>query len=156
MDRLEESLTAYELAWLDMGITIWQDQLRKLRAVRKGSLYRSFGSKLIQGAEYDTLEFTFLEYGLYVDSGVGYGYRMFNDGGDLKFLDKEVRAERGLDKPRKRGPKWGGGKTSGNPRSPRRWYLRKLYSSVKVLQEHMALIAGDSAAGVICDALNGL
>ena len=67
--------------------------------------------------------------------------------GDVKCLDPKYREEHNLNEPRKRGPKWGGGKTSGNPRESRRWFSTKYYRSVMRLKEFMADSIGEEFIG---------
>lgn len=76
------------------------------------------------------MAFKFLEYGIYVDLGVGNGYRHGN-GGDLAFLGKAYRAEHHLGKARERKP----------------WFNKSWYISVEVLKNRLAEILGDDFAG---------
>ena len=134
-------------AWNKTMLDIWQEQIVKLDVIDTTKLYHSPG--IIRFIPDDDgkfhsfeIDFGFLEYGLWQDLGTGYGYALGN-GGDLPFLDENYRKEHRLDKPRKRGPKWGGGYTSGNPRERRRWFSTKYYSSVMNLRDFMAESLGD-------------
>lgn len=144
-----ERVSAYEQAWLSVGVEIFREQIRKRGIIDTGRLHEDWHTSQFSSAGTDTLRITFMQYGLYMDAGVGYGYRMFNDHGDLKFLDKATRAARGLNRPRRRGPGWGGGYTSGKPREPRPWFHRKMYRSLLVMKEDLAQITGEAALAVI-------
>lgn len=146
-------ITAYEKAWTETMIEIWEDRLRQLDVVDKGQLIGSLHGSVSQSGGSDILTHRFMEYGLNVDKGTGYGFIKGN-GGDLHILDPGYRAEHGLDKPKKRGPGWGGGYTSGNPRKRRPWFNRKYYASVMRLKERMELIYGESFEGMIADVFN--
>ena len=118
-------------AWRDKMIQIWQDRLDLLGVHDTGALRRSVrpgATDLTPGKQ--TLAFRYLEYGIYVDLGVGNGYRHDN-GGDLQFLGKAYRALHHMGRPRERRP----------------WFNRSWYISVEVLKRHMAAILGDQFAG---------
>lgn len=78
-----------------------------------------------------SLAFRYLEYGIYVDLGVGNGYRRGN-GGDLPFLDTVYRLEHHLGKPRQRRP----------------WFNKSWYISVMVLKDKLADLMGEEFAGL--------
>lgn len=75
-----------------------------------------------------------------------------NDG-DLDFLNKQYRAERELDKPKKVGPAWGGRVAGGVPIGRRDWFSAKYYASVMKLNEHEASFYGDAYNGLMASAL---
>lgn len=137
-------------------IDIWAERIAKLDIIDTGALWRSpkVLSVKADGRFYDiTLSHTFLEYGLWQDLGVGREIPHGNPG-DVKCLDPEYREENNLNQPRKRGKKWGGGMTSGNPRERRRWLSPKYYSSVMNLRDFMAESLGDEFKSMFCNALD--
>lgn len=121
----------YLKAWRMKMVQIWQDRLDLLGVHDTGALKRSVkaGELNLRDAEAD-MAFKFLEYGIYVDLGVGNGYRHGN-GGDLAFLGKAYRAEHHLGKARERKP----------------WFNKSWYISVEVLKNRLAEILGDDFAG---------
>lgn len=142
-------------SWNKTMLTIWRERIELLDVIDRHNLYRSPAViKFNTGPDgrlmsFD-ISFGFLEYGLWQDLGVGYGYSHDN-GGDLPFLEETYRQEHRLDKPKKRGPKWGGGYTSGNPREPRPWFSPKYYSSVMNLSDFMAESLGQEFVGLFAD-----
>ena len=97
----------------------------------------------------------FAQYGVYQALGVGYGY-IHSNGGDLPFLGAAYRQEHRLNEPRKRGPAWGGGYTSGEPRQRRDWITPRLYGSVMKMAEVMAQMTGQMGVAMVCDALESV
>lgn len=146
----------YVEAWNKTMIDIWRERMRLLGVFDSGSLWRSPVALKVQadGRFYDiTLSQTFLEYGLWQDLGTGREIPHGNPG-DVKCLDPDYREEHKLNEPRKRGKKWGGGVTSGNPRERRRWFSTKYYSSVMNLRDFMAESIGDEFKAMFCAALD--
>lgn len=141
--------------WTREQIKIWQEKIEHFRITDTGALHQSFREAISATSTGTTIMMKFLQYGIYQALGVGYGYRHDN-GGDLPFLDDEYRETHGLDKPRKRGPKWGRGKTSGKPRERRDWYSKKLYMSTMAMVEDLGRILGEEAAHVVCDNLTDM
>ena len=140
-------------AWNKTMIDIWQERIYKLKVMDKKELYRSPVIFLFDPDDRIldiSIGFKFNEYGLWQDLGTGYGYTR-NNGGDLKFLDDTYREKHRLNKPRKRGPKWGGGYTSGFPRERRRWFSTKYYSSVMNLRDFLAKSLGKEFVGLFAD-----
>ena len=127
----EKSDVLYLKAWRMKMVQIWQDRLDLLGVHDTGALRRSVkaGELNLRDAEAD-MAFKFLEYGIYVDLGVGNGYRHGN-GGDLAFLGKAYRAEHHFGKARERKP----------------WFNKSWYISVEVLKNRLAEILGDDFAG---------
>lgn len=152
MDRIKDA-DLYINEWTRTQLLIWREKLERQKIIRSGALHESFKQSILRAGDSTTITMTFLQYGVYQELGVGYGYTHGN-GGDLPFLDKAYREEHGLNKPRKVGPAWGGKKTSGKPRQRREWYAKKLYMSTMAMVEDLARIYGDNAAQVICDALS--
>ena len=142
--------------WNDMMLDIWAERIYKLGVRDTNALYHSLRAFDVKadGRFLDlTLSHSFLEYGIWQDLGTGYGYRLDN-GGILEFLDEDYRREHQLDKPRKRGPKWGGGYTSGTPRERRRWESPGYYRSALKLRDFMAGSLGEEFVGILCSALD--
>lgn len=138
--------------WTRTQLMIWREKIERLKIVRSGALHESFKQSILRAGDSTTITMVFLQYGIYQELGVGYGYTHGN-GGDLQFLDKAYREKHKLNVPRKVGPAWGGYKTSGNPRHARQWYAKKLYMSTMAMVEDLARIYGDNVAQVICNAL---
>ncbi len=112
-------------------VEIWRDRLDLLGMYDTGALRRSLakGAFTVGDACAD-MAFQFLKYGIYVDLGVGNGYRHGN-GGDLEFLGRAYRHEHHLGKARERKP----------------WFNKSWYISVEILKNHLASILGDQFSG---------
>lgn len=143
--------------WNATMVDIWQERIWLFKKNNNalydsGELYRSPRVlKIRTDADGRFLDFDlsheFLEYGLWQDMGTGREMKIGNPG-DVQCLDPEYREKNGLNEPRKRGPKWGGGKTSGNPREERRWFSTKYYRSTMRLKEFMAESIGKEFVGM--------
>ena len=145
-----EDRIKYQDAWAKMMVDIWREKIERLHVIDSYRLHQDMNENLTtSGSEISVIQHKFMEYGIYQDCGVGYGYK--DNGGNLKFLDESYRIEHGLDEPRKRGPRWGGGYTSGNPRKPREWFSRAYFASVMVLKEEMAYMYGQEFTGLLVD-----
>lgn len=119
----------YVEAWNKTMIDIWQERINKLKVMDTGALWRSPLQLPVRadGRFYDiTLSQNFLEYGLWVDLGVGREVPHSNHG-DI-----------GRDKTRQR----------------RRWFSVKYYSSVMALRDFMAESLGDEFKSIFCAALD--
>lgn len=124
-------LEPYISAWRDKMVEIWRDRLDLLGVHDTGALRRSVQEgQFSVGDTRADLAFRFLDYGIYVDLGVGNGYRHDN-GGDLEFLGAVYRHEHRLGKPRERRP----------------WFNKSWYISVEILKSHLASILGDQFSG---------
>ena len=74
-------LEPYIKAWRDKMVEIWRDRLDLLGVHDTGALRRSVQEgQLSLGDARADMAFRFLEYGIYVDLGVGNGYRHDNGG----------------------------------------------------------------------------
>lgn len=124
-------------------VQIWEEKLLMLGVYSTGALLGSV-SGAVNG---DLMTFRFLQYGVYVDSGVGYLYKGHN--GNIDFLDEAYRFEHDLDVPKKVGPAWGGGYTSGKPRQKKPWFNKKFFASTMKLKADLARIVGDNFAGIV-------
>lgn len=140
---MTDDISQYEIGWTDKMIEIWDEKLTLLGVYDTGSLLASLNSNIAG----NLIEFRFLQYGIYQDSGVGYLYKGHE--GDIPFLDQAYREEHGLDVPKHTGPAWGRRWTSGNPRKPRPWFNKKWYSSVMRLKEDIARIVGEEFIGIV-------
>lgn len=129
-----------------MQIEIWRDRMERLGVLDKGRLRDSVTGDLRASGDGAAMVFAFISYGIYQDRGTGRGYVRGN-GGDLPFLGKAYRAKHGLDKPRKRGPAWGGGMTSGEVRERRPWFSRAWWVTQQVVREGMVRLIGDAYKG---------
>lgn len=140
-------------AWNDTLIRIWLERIVKLRAYSTRFLFKSLKALPVRDdgrfIDFEVAQM-FSEYGLWVDMGVGREFKSHSadNAGDLKILDKEYRRKHGLDRPRKRGPKWGGGYTSGRPRKEKPWFSIKYYASVMRLKEFLAESIGQEFLGL--------
>lgn len=124
-------LEPYISAWRDKMVEIWRDRLDLLGVHDTGALRRSVQEgQFSVGDTRADLAFRFLDYGIYVDLGVGNGYRHDN-GGNLEFLGAVYRHEHRLGKPRERRP----------------WFNKSWYISVEILKSHLASILGDQFSG---------
>lgn len=153
MAELEDS-DKFVRGWTKEMLIIWREKIERFRMIRTGAMHGSLDSIIRGTAEGKMIEFAFAKYGVYQAFGVGYGYAQDN-GGDLKFLDKDYRREHKLDVPRKVGPAWGGYFTSGNPRKRRDWIHPKLYVSQKVLVEMLTKIHSEIVAAMVSNGLSG-
>lgn len=152
----EEERRKFVNGWNNTMIDIWQERISLLGVYDSGALWRSPVALKVQadGRFYDvTLSQKFLEYGLWQDLGTGREIPHANDG-KVQCLDPVYRDEHNLDEPRKRGPKWGGGYTSGHPRQRQRWFSTKYYSSVLKLRDFMAESLADEFKGLFCSSLD--
>lgn len=151
-DRLK-----YMNAWSDMMINIWREKIERLHVIDTYRLHQQMSENVVGTPDFATIQHKFMQYGIYQDCGVGYGYKKSqkrNEFGPwLDFLDYSYREENRLDIPRKVGPAWGGGYTSGNPREPREWFSRPYFASVMVLKEQMAYMYSEEFCGLIVDAI---
>lgn len=151
----EDSLKAIDQwidGWSDKMIEIWQEKQLDLQVHDTGALAASMTEDVTHAGMSAHIQMQFAQYGVYQAFGVGYGY-IHSNGGDLPFLAPDYRHEHHLDEPRKRGPGWGGGYTSGEPRKRRDWLYPKLYGSVMKMAEAMAQMTGQMGVALVCDAL---
>ena len=148
----KQGLDDFERGWTDFMVDIWRERMAMLKINNTGALRSSLEGDVSGGEGQRKISHKFLMYGIYVAAGVGRGYKPGN-GGDLEFLSPEYRKEHGLDKPRKRGPAWGGGMTSGKPRKARDWFSRKYYYSMRRLMEKEAQYYGETYNGLMIQAV---
>ena len=131
-NRRTDSIREYSQGWFDKMVEIWRDRLDVLGVHDTGHLRGSVKKGHFSiGEAGGSLTFLYLEYGIYVDLGVGNGYRRDN-GGDLPFLDPAYRLEHHLGKPRQRRP----------------WFNKSWYISVMVLKDKLADVIGEEFASL--------
>lgn len=165
MAEVIDELLKYEKGWTENMGDYWRERMERLRTIDTGALYASIKGHLEQGSV-TTIEHNFLQYGIYVAAGVGPAHVwkkwteaqggekiMRPNDGDLDFLNKQYRAERELDTPKKVGPAWGGRVAGGVPKGRRDWFSAKYYASVMKLNEHEASFYGDAYNGLMASAL---
>ena len=165
MAEVIDELLKYEKGWTENMADYWRERMERLRTIDTGALYASIKGHLEQGTV-TTIEHAFLQYGIYVAAGVGPAHVwkkwteaqggekiMRPNDGDLDFLNKQYRAERELDTPKKVGPAWGGRVAGGVPKGRRDWFSAKYYASVMKLNEHEASFYGDAYNGLMASAL---
>ena len=131
----QDDLNKYEVGWTKEMMVYWRERMMKLSIYRTGDLYRSFIGKRHPGPT-TTIEHTFAQYGIYVEAGVGNGYKTKEKGnnGDLKFLADHSRKHR--------------------QRKP--WFSKKYYSSIMKLSEVEACFYGQAYQGLIATALENI
>ena len=110
-----------------MMVTIWQDKLRQLDVIDTGNLYASVAASGVQGVDGTyVIPHKFVEYGIYVDSGVGKGFTPGN-GGDLGFTPL---------------------------REPKPWFSKKYYASFLTLRDAVSDILGHDFMNRIASAFS--
>lgn len=82
--------------WAETVIKIWNEKINKLRIGHSGELATSFSHHVIYSAagSLPRIEFFFLNYGRFVDMGVGRGYRDINYNYRGKLSGIEVRKKK--------------------------------------------------------------
>ena len=130
-ENLSEMLDPYAREWRDMMVDIWRDKLDFFGIHDTGALSANVmeGSYLNDNGQL-LIDFQFLEYGIFVDSGVGKGYTKGNNG-DLEFLNPYYRYTHKLKKPREKRP----------------WFSHSWYISREVIKEKAAQMAGEAFVG---------
>lgn len=144
----EEDIRKWEEGWSEMMVKIWREKILDLHIVDTMRLHNSMSYAVQDLGGQIQIAHEFMLYGIYVARGVGSGYRRDN-GGNLEFLDPDYRRQHGLNKPRKKGPAWGGGYTSGKPRTRRDWFTPRYLSSINVLTEVEMQMYGEAYMGTL-------
>ena len=120
---------AYIDGWASMMIHIWEEKILMLIGPgNTGALYHSLQQEIIRqsGGDATTIDHFFNYYGVYVDAGVGNGFKRGN-GGDLGFTPT---------------------------RKPKRWLSPKYFSSIHKLVEKMSELDGEEFAIMIRRIIN--
>ena len=127
----QKAIKEYPKAWHEKMCEIWRDKIDLLGVFDTGALRNSvLPAQLKQDGMTLDLSFHFLEYGIYVDRGVGNGYKHDN-GGDLGFLGAAYRHEHHYhNKIRKKRP----------------WFSTSWRISTEVIKDKMADLMGESFA----------
>lgn len=131
-------LQNYVKAWYAKMAEIWCDRIDLLGIKDTGALAISVRNDAFNfTGDSWLLSFRYLEYGIYVDLGVGNGYKHDN-GGDLAFLSDAYRYEHKKGKKRKKRP----------------WFNKSWYISQLILKEKLAEIIGDEFSGMFDNLTN--
>ena len=145
----EEDIRKWEEEWAKMMIVIWREKIMQLGIIDTMKLYNDLSHVVSQAPGVTCVVHEFLQYGIYMEAGVGNGYQKGN-GGELLILDPYYRREHGMNKPRKRGPRWSTkDMTTGKPRSRRPWFSRKYLSSIQVLSTVERDLYGNQYMGTL-------
>lgn len=140
----EEDIREWERGWTEMMVTIWRENMLRLKIFDTGRLYNRITGNVTDASGMVTICHQFLLYGIYVARGVGNGYRRGNSGKDdengLKFLGKQYRKEHKM----------------GKPRQKRDWFAKKYYSSVAVLSRVERDLYGEAYMGTLSNVLQAM
>lgn len=134
-DNATADLQQYSREWYDKMVKIWRDRIDLFGCIRTGALRSSVAGGNFSLKDYDlNATFHFLQYGLYVDAGVGNGYRPGE--GLAEHIDKTYRrTHKHYKKARKRRP----------------WFTNSWYISREVLKDKFAEIIGEAFAGAFSE-----
>lgn len=171
------SIDKFNEEWTDTMIKIWREKISRLRINDTGRLFGSFRGSIRKGAT-TTIEHRFMQYGLYVASGVGKGFYHGNSG-DLAFMGDEYRAQHSRYGERQVGAglseshmlqgkfksvtvQHGRNKgkraalTSGNKRVKRDWFTRKYLASIHKLNDVNGRFYGEEYMGMLAEVIQEL
>lgn len=111
--------------WADVVVKMWKGSILKYDVWDEGMLFDSFVNFVMRQAQGDVqkIDFTFRQYGIYQDMGVGRDTPRGNPG-DLAYLRTSDRI---------------------NPRKPRPWYSSVFFREVQKLAEFQAYHYGKTA-----------
>lgn len=154
----EEDIRKWEQEWSKMMVTIWKENITRLKIIDTGRLHDSLKDSVSNVGSQITIVHEFLQYGIYVARGVGAGYKRGN-GGDLEILDKSYRKAHGMNKKRKTGFKDSEGNTrytSGKARQRRDWFTPRYMSSINVLTEVETQLYGESYMGTFSNVVQAI
>lgn len=145
----EEDVQKWEDEWSEVMIKIWREKIQALGIIDTMTLYNRMSHVTSRATGVTAVTHEFMEYGIFMEAGVGNGYRHGN-GCDLEILNPWYRSVHGLDKPRKRGPRWSTkDMTSGKERTGRPWFSRKYLSSINVLNSVERDLMGNQYMGTM-------
>lgn len=124
-------LVSYLQAWAKMMITIWEEKLILLNVNDTWELYKSFEYHvyLQAGGDQSKINFAFLEYGFYVNSGVGSEVAKGNDGDLVEIASYDVTSD-----------------SLQLARQPKPWFDKGFFKSIYALRRDVARIYGEKAA----------
>ena len=173
----KEQIEQYERGWSRMMLDIWREKIVQLNITDSGALQGSL-QEVVTTGQVITIEHKFLQYGLFVAAGVGYGFAHGN-GSDLLFMGDKYRegkheygarqvgaglSEEHMKSPKfehvtvQRGPNKGkeAALTSGSKRMPRDWFFKKYYYSIRRLNLTEAEFYGKAYQGLMSSFLDEL
>lgn len=114
--------------WAKLMVDIWIEKVTRLYIIDTGSLMKSISQDSISGsASVISIAHSFLDYGIYVDKGVGKEFRKGN-GGDLGFYPT---------------------------REAQKWFSIKYYASFMNLKEYLEKAYADNFVMMMKEALEG-
>lgn len=124
----------YEQGWTTTMVKIWRERMLHFRppVYHTGRLYNSLAGVLHPGAN-TTIEFRFMQYGLYVAAGVGKEYSRDKTTRDF-YMQRKTDRGSGF-------------------RQRRDWYSKKYLASIHRLNEFEARAYGDIYQGLMAEAL---
>jgi hypothetical protein len=137
----KQDLQDYLFAWANMMIVIWQEKLIDMKVNDTWELYNSFVNHVMihSGGNGAKIEFAFLQYGFYVNEGVGKEIGLGNDG-DLVDVSSYNLATGVFE----------------ISREPKPWFDKGWFKSIYALQRDVGRIYGDIAAKNIVFHLNNI
>ena len=134
-----KDIREWEEGWAEMMVTIWRENIIRLKVMDTGRLYNSITEDVADIGGLVTITHQFMLYGIYVARGVGNGYLKEN-GGNLPFLEKAYRKVYRLGKQRKK----------------RDWFENKYISSIKVLTDVERALYGEAYLGTASNVIRAL
>lgn len=135
MEKTNGAVKEYSREWYNKMVAIWKDRIDLMGCIRTGALRNSVTNGSLSVNDYDiNATFRFLTYGIYVDAGVGNGYKKGN-GGNLQILNKDYRQQHGMKKQRTRRP----------------WYSASWAISRRVLNNKLAELIGEEFLGSVTE-----
>lgn len=162
-------IRTYSKEWYEKMIEIWRDRL-DVMGIRDTGALRSSVQKGMFNIEDSggQMTFLYLTYDIYVDLGVGNGYRRGNGEADLSSLAGSQPAARSAAKAGtgyKKAAKNGGGlyfldpvyrheHHKGKPRSRRPWFNVSWFISTQVLMEKLGELIGEEFSGLFDNLTN--
>lgn len=130
--NLEHDIAVYTDEWAKTMEVMWRDRINRLGVYHTGALLQSIGgSSVNHEGPVTVILHRFLQYGIYVDMGVGNGYTRGN-GGKLEALDRNSKRYR-YDRAKHR--------------EKRPWFSKPRYSSVMNLRDDLARMIGEKFLG---------
>ncbi len=169
----EQDIRLWEQAWTEMMVTIWRENILRLGIVDTMTLHNKMTHRITDTGGQIQIAHEFMLYGIYVARGVG---REFGDGytdrlgrhyefgrgegtensGQLPFLDKANRRQRGLNRKKKVGPAWGGREAGGKPKKKRDWFSVRYLSSIEVLTRVETQLYGNAYMGTLSNVVDAM
>lgn len=66
---IDDAAARYQREWREMMVRIWTDRIRRVGAIRSGTLLESVSAGAARYGLHASFAFQFVRYGVYVDSG---------------------------------------------------------------------------------------